>query len=270
MTARVVVFGAINIDTVSRVEHLPRPGETVLARSTELRPGGKGGNAAAAAAAAGARSALVGAIGDDGQRYARHLRAAGVDDSGVVRRGDVLTGSANIVVDDAAENTIVVSEGANGTVSAAQLDTIRLTGDDTLLLQFELRAAEIEQAAALARDVGARLIVNPSPWRDDLRHVTASADIVIVNELEAAAMGDLVAAERVCRTLGAGGARWGGLTVPAPRITPVDTTGAGDAFAGTLAAALATGADAEAALRAAVGAASDACLQPGAQRWCSV
>lgn len=270
MTARVVVFGAINIDVVSRVEHLPRPGETVLARSTELRPGGKGGNAAAAAAAAGARTALVGAVGDDGARYTRHLRAVGVDASVVAVRGDVLTGSASIVVDDSAENTIVVTEGANGAVSATQLDAVRLTDADTLLLQFELRATEIERAAVHARDVGARLIVNPSPWRDDLRHVTAMADIVIVNELEAAALGDLVPKERICRTLGADGAQWGDLAVPAPRIDPVDTTGAGDAFAGALAAALTTGAAAEAALRAAVGAASAACLLPGAQRWSSV
>jgi ribokinase len=123
----------------------------------------------------------------------------------------------------------------------------------------------VRAALELARRRGAVGMLNPSPWREDIADLIDLADIVVVNEAEAAQLG--LDDDRVVRTLGADGARWGDVRVSAPKIEAVDTTGAGDAFTGTLAASLAQGLDRAAALSAAVTAASEACLEPGAQRW---
>lgn len=270
MMGRVIVVGSLNIDTVLRVARHPRPGETVHALGAQSVPGGKGGNQAAAAADAGAETVFVGAVGDDGARYLRHLQAGGVDVSGVQRCTDIGTGAASVVVDDRGENSIIVLEGANGRVRAAQLDALDLCEGDVVSLQFELPDAVNAEVAARASRRGATVLINPSPWRESRTDVLALADVVIVNEIEAEQLGDVVSADALCITAGAAGARWGGLAAAAPRIEPVDTTGAGDRFAGTLAAMLARGSTRQEALERAVAAASEACLRHGAQQWRSV
>lgn len=270
MTGRVIVVGSLNIDTVLEVEHHPRLGETIHTRSSRTMPGGKGGNQAAAAARAGASVTLVGALGADGGRYRRHLEACGVDTGLIAQRDDPASGSAIVIVDDNGENSIIVSEGANACVSEADLAAITFRPGDVASLQYELPASIVLECARRASAVGATVLVNPSPWRDGQNEVLALADVIVVNELEACELGDATMNPAVCLTRGSKGARWDGLSMSAPRIVPVDTTGAGDAFAGTLASGLAAGLGRERALMNAVSAASSACLLPGAQQWCSV
>lgn len=264
---RVFVVGSINVDTVIRVKAHPRPGETVHASGQVTAPGGKGGNQAAAAARAGAPTLMVGRIGSDapGRTYVEHLSALGVD-CALVSEAETATGQATVMVDDAGENSIIVLEGANGAVTLADIEAMapRLRAGDVLSTQYELPAPIVEAALKAARAAGAYSILNPSPWADR-PELIALADLVVVNELEAEQLG--LAGEGVCLTLGADGARWGTVAVTAPRITPVDTTGAGDAFTGTLAAGIAAGTDRQQMLAAAVAAASDACLLPNAQDW---
>ncbi|MDZ8201192.1 PfkB family carbohydrate kinase [Microbacterium sp. SSW1-59] len=264
---RVVVVGSLNLDTVLEVERIPSPGETVPSRGGAFMPGGKGGNQAAAAAAAGASTRIVAAVGADGERYLRHLAAAGVDTSAVTRLPDSPTGAATVIVDAAGENVIVVTEGANGRVPSARVAAEEWTAADVVLVQFEIPAEVVRAAAERARATGATLVVNPSPWRDDLSDVLAQAHVVIVNEHERRQLGEDVADDRVCTTLGGEGARWGSHTATPQPITPIDTAGAGDAFAGTLAAALVRGLSRGEALQHAVDAATAACLRRGAQQW---
>ena len=269
MNGRVIIIGSLNIDTVLEVDSHPRVGETIHAIMATTMPGGKGGNQATAAATAGASVVMVGAVGADGDRYLRHLALCGVDTrlTAVVPGA---SGAATVIVNARGDNSIIVSEGSNAHVDLSQLERITLTSSDVVSLQFELPRGVVRGAAQWASDAGATLIVNPSPWRRDVDDVLRLADVIVVNELEAAQLGDDALAEKVCITRGPAGAVWGGLSVPAPKIEPVDTTGAGDAFTGTLAALLAQGVEREPALQDAVEAASGACLSSGAQAWRSL
>ncbi|WP_171814491.1 PfkB family carbohydrate kinase [Arthrobacter dokdonensis] len=266
-TGRVFVVGSINVDTVIRVKAHPRPGESVHARGQVTAPGGKGGNQAAAAARAGAPTQMLGRIGSDalGRTYRAHLDMIGVDTTLVAASaGD--TGQATIMVDDAGENSIIVLEGANGTVTEHDIALMAplMRAGDVLTTQYELPTPIVKAALQAARAAGAFTILNPSPWRDNPELIEL-ADLVVVNTLEAEHLGRT--GDGICLTLGAGGACWDNVHVPAPKITPVDTTGAGDAFTGTLAAGIAAGTDKRVLLGRAVAAASDVCLRPNAQDW---
>ncbi|WP_030485065.1 ribokinase [Nocardioides aequoreus] len=264
--SRVVVLGSLNVDLVTRVPQHPSPGETVLGEGLRRLAGGKGANQAMAAARAGASVTMVGAVGDDegGRAYAARLAAAGVD-TGALSVVDEPTGTALIVVDDTGENSIVVVAGANATVTADALPD--LGPGDVLLVQLEVPLDTVADACSRARGQGARVVLNTAPYADLPDDVLALADPVVANEHEAARLamtsgtpGSLLV------TLGADGARWGDLALPAERVDDVvDTTGAGDAFCGALAAALADGADDEAALRAALAAGARAVRHEGAQ-----
>lgn len=268
--SRVVVLGSLNVDLVTTVTRHPRPGETVLGEGLERLAGGKGANQAMAAAAAGARVVMVGAVGDDdgGRAYAARLRAAGVQTAQLRQVGDAPTGTALIAVDPAGENTIVVVPGANATLSAdgveASLGELDLATDDVLLVQLEVPLGVVAAACRHAATRGARVVLNIAPYADLPGDVLELADPVVANEHEAAALdeepGSLVV------TLGAQGARWGDQHVAAEPVgRVVDTTGAGDAFCGALAAALARGEDRERALTAAARAGAAACEHHGAQ-----
>ncbi|MEY8015452.1 ribokinase [Mycobacterium servetii] len=241
--ARVCVVGSVNMDLTFGVEALPRPGETVLASSSSHAPGGKGGNQAVAAARAGAQVQFVGALGEDaaaGQLRA-HLTANGVGLDGTVAVPGP-SGTAIIVVDTGAENTIVVAPGANGRLSPSD-ETVRtvISDCDVLLTQLEIPVATALGAARAARSAGSVVLVNASPaGRDDgaLAELAELADVVIVNEDEERQW--RWRPDHLVTTLGARGARYAGtdgeFTVPAPAVDAVDTTGAGDVFAGVLAA----------------------------------
>ena len=240
---RVCVVGSVNMDLTFDVDTLPRAGQTVLASSLTYAPGGKGGNQAVAAARAGARVQFVGAVGDDAaaEVLRAHLRDNGVGLDGTVTVPGP-SGTAVIVVDAGAENTIVVAPAANGrlTVAEAALRTI-IADCDVLLTQLEIPVATAAAAAREARAAGAVVMLNASPAGQDqgtLIELAALADIVIANQYEAH--------DWPCQpthfvvTLGARGARYigadGDFLVPAPAVAAVDTTGAGDVFAGVLAA----------------------------------
>lgn len=268
MTGQVVVVGSVNVDVVVDVRSLPAPGETVLGRSLRRLPGGKGANQAVAAAAAGAAVALVGAVGDDadGAACLAGLGARGIDVSGV-RLVARPTGTALVVVADDGENAIVVVPGANGAVTADDVRALPAGPGDVLLLQLEIPTPVVEAAVRHGAAAGARVVLNVAPAERLAADVLDLADPVLANEHEARALGSRPGSLVV--TLGERGARWerAGLVreVPAPRVAVRDTTGAGDTFAGALAAALARGAGDDEALAAAVAAAAESVTTPGAQ-----
>ena len=231
------------MDLTFGVDTLPRPGETVLASSLAYAPGGKGGNQGLAAARAGAQVQFVGAIGDDAaaERLRAHLRDNGVGLDGTVAVPGP-SGAAFIVVDAGAENTIVVAPGANGQLTLADAAVRAIVADcDVLLVQLEIPVATAVAAAREARAAGAVVMVNASPTGRDqgsLTELAALADVVIANESEAHEWP--WQPTHFVVTLGARGARYTGadgeFLVPAPAVAAVDTTGAGDVFAGVLAA----------------------------------
>jgi ribokinase len=269
MAARVCVVGSVNADLTFTVDALPRPGQTVLASSLLSSPGGKGGNQAVAAARAGASVQLVAALGSDAtaEQLRAHLSANDVGLDGVVSVAGP-SGTAVIVVDAAAENNIVVAPGANAKLSVDSADIQAVIADsDVVLLQLEIPIATAIAAARIARAAGATVIVNASPSGarpHDLLALSELADVVVVNEAEAREWHWPVA--HLVITRGRRGASYLGederFDVPAPRVTPVDTTGAGDVFAGVLAAGWPTGH--EVALRRACAAGALSTLVPGA------
>jgi ribokinase len=263
----VCVVGSLNVDLVTTVARHPRPGETVRGAGLEGLPGGKGANQALAAARAGARTLLCGRVGSDrvGESYRMGLTGRGVDCTGVQVIDGTPSGHALIAVDERGENTIIVIAGANGALRDVDRHTAAIAAADVLLLQLEIPLPSVLRAAELAVRHGVRVMLNPSPWSVPPAELLDVADPLVVNEHEAA---QLPAGVRsVCVTAGARGARWGELAVPAPAVDIVDTTGAGDAFAGTLATAIADGATQAEALRRAVDAGSEACGWQGAQGW---
>ena len=259
------MLGSLNVDVAVRTARHPAPGETVLGGDPETAFGGKGANQAVAAAAAGARVRMLGAVGGDteGEEYLRRLAGFGVDASGV-RRVPGPTGRAFVVVAEDGENTIVVSPGANSAVGDPELAALRPAEGDVLLLQLEIDPAVVAAAIGIARDAGARVVLNLSPSTALSSEVLALADPVVVNEGEAAALDG--APTELLVTRGARGSAWGAVEVPAEAVEEVvDTTGAGDAYCGALAAALAEGASREGAMRAASAAAAACVGRRGAQ-----
>lgn len=281
MCPDVVVVGSANLDVVLRVEAIPRPGETVLARDRELLPGGKGLNSAVAACRCGAATTFVAAVGsDDGAALLRdELQRAGVQAS-AVRQCAAPTGTAHVVVDGRGENAIVVDQGANALLldlDEAELELVRQSR--VLLCQLEVPLPTVLAAARAAQGL---VVLNAAPAQPLPQELTDAVDVLVVNEHEAllvAGAEDLDAAVRalldrvplVLVTLGARGvlvATAAGTTalpaVPARQV--LDTTGAGDTFCGAYAAARAAGLGDVAAAELAAAAASLSVEQPGASR----
>lgn len=270
----IVVFGSINVDIVVPLPHLPAPGETVLGADYRIVPGGKGANQALAARRAGASVTMVGAVGRDAfaEIALAGLRRAGVELRHVARC-DRPTGCATIAVNAAGENAIAVSPGANLAVTATQVPDALLGPDTVLVLQREVPMAENAAVIARARARGVRIVLSLAPAGPIDPARREDIDIVIANEHEASALGAETARgwrQALVVTRGAAGAtaylaEGGAIAVPALPIDPVDTTGAGDAFTGALAAGLDRRLDLEPALRRASAAAALACLDIGAQ-----
>jgi ribokinase len=262
----VCVVGSLNDDITLQVSALPAPGETILTAGRRRQfPGGKGANQAAAAAAFGARVAMVGAVGADepGERSVAALAAVGVDVSGV-RRHDLATGTAVVVVDADGENTIVVDPGANGTLTPAEVrDSVTSLAPAVVLAQLEVPLDAV--AAAVRASPGATVVLNPAPMPADpgpVRDLLSHVGVLVPNRGELGRLAgrpepgtpdavvdcvrslDLPGA--VVVTLGADGALCieGGsepVVVPGERVATVDASGAGDVFCGCLAAQLAAG-----------------------------
>ncbi|MGW8731766.1 ribokinase [Streptomyces sp. NPDC055808] len=251
-----LIVGSANADLVVGVDRRPAAGETVLGSDLAVHPGGKGANQAVAAARLGARTALLAKVGDDehGRLLRGSLRAAGVDTDGVLV-DQTPTGVALIVVDPSGDNSIVVSPGANARLAP---EDIRAAGAlfasaPVVSVQLEIPLATVAEVARCLAP-GARLVLNPSPPAPLPDAVLAACDPLIVNEHEARFMlGDsagetpedwapallALGPRSVVVTLGAAGALVAGpdgtRRVPSPRVDPVDTTGAGDAFTAALA-----------------------------------
>ena len=281
----ITVFGSINLDFVVALPRLAGPGETVSGPDHQTFPGGKGANQALAARRAGAEVKMIGAVGRDAfaSLALANLKEAGVDLSGV-HKTDSTTGIAFIGVDPSGENQIIVASGANKRMRAAWLEG-KLAAGDMLLMQGEVPGAEVGAAIEIARKAGTRVMWNPAPIPKDVdAGLVFSTDILVVNEGEAAAIGRqlelpcdpagfagaLAIGNRiVVVTLGGSGvlARTAAETfqVSPPVVEVTDTTGAGDAFCGALAAALDRDAPLERAILEGVAAGSLACMATGAQ-----
>lgn len=275
MSGRVLVLGSLNVDVVTRVHRHPAPGETVLGDGLQRFAGGKGGNQAVAASAAGARVAFAGAVGSDdaGAAYRRRLADLGIDVAALVTV-DGPSGHALVQVDEGGENSIVVIPGANAAVndaegSPAMRAVAELAPGDVLLMQLEVPLTTVAAAARLAAQRGARVVINAAPFAELPAETIAVADPLIVNESEAALLARSgVRPGSLLVTAGSGGSTWGEIHVPAEVVAPDhvrDTTGAGDAYCGAFAAALARGAGAEEAMRAASHAGAEAVRRIGAQ-----
>lgn len=272
----ITVVGSINMDLVTTADRLPAPGETVSGNSFAAIPGGKGGNQALAAARAGAPAvavAMIGAVGSDS--FAGELLASldgGNVSSNLMRRVPGPSGIAQIAVDAAAENTIIVVPGANGTVTEfGDEDRAAITGASMVMMQLEIPLAGVIAAARSAAAAGVPVLLNPSPVRDLPVELLETITILVVNEGEAEALGQTAMATvpNVVTTLGPDGAHYRGpdgasMKIAAPRVAAIDTTGAGDAFTGTLAVAWAEGLPPAAALRRACAAGALATTVRGA------
>jgi ribokinase len=285
MSGTVLVVGSINVDLVVTLARLPEPGETVTGGEFARHGGGKGANQAVAAARAGARVRFVGAVGDDdlGAAAVDALADEGVETGAIARLDGTATGVALITVDAEGRNQIAVASGANARVGAAMVEAALadepLGPGDVVLLGFEVPDEAVVAGARAAAAAGARAILNPAPARD-LPDGAREGLLLTPNGLEAATLSGetepAAAARALARrtgapvlvTLGADGALLvdhGCVEIAAPEVEVVDTTGAGDALNGTLAAGLAGGRDLEAAARAAVEAASASVQRPGAR-----
>jgi len=279
----VVVLGSLNTDFVLAVPHLPRPGETVAGGSLATHPGGKGANQAVAAAKLGAAVTMVGRVGDDsfGRGLRRSLMDAGVDVRRVEADPAAASGAALILVDPQADNAIAIAPGANAQVGQGDVERALsvLSAGDLLVLQLEIPLAAVEHAARQAQRGGARVLLNAAPAAPLSDDLLRTVDVLIVNEDEAASISGLAGeqagrelrrrgASAVITTRGSQGVVVEGerrIGLPAHEVTAVDTTAAGDAFVGGLAAALAAGANLVTGARLGSAVAAAAVTRHGAQ-----
>ncbi len=263
---RIAVVGSANVDLTTFTDRFPRPGETIFAREFHLGFGGKGANQAFAARLCGADVSMVARVGDDlfGPATLENFRSAGIDTSHVRMTASVSSGVAPIFVDTSGQNRILVVKGANDRLSAADIDAAAdvLTAADFIILQLEIPLETVYYTLRFARRHNVPTILNPAPGQTLDASEWVNADYLIPNETEAEALtGRPVeniedaracarrllddGVQRVIITLGANGALYAAGDaidhIPSFPVTAIDTTGAGDAFIGSLACFLARG-----------------------------
>ena len=271
--ARVAVVGSFNYDLVAKTPRIPVKGETILGGPFFMGPGGKGANQAVAAARLGAAVDMVVKLGQDlfGDQAVENLAREGVGSDFVIRTDQSHTGTALIMVDAEGENIIVVAAGANNLLKPEDLERAwpAITGADALLVQLEVPMETVERAMQMAHDAGVRVLLNPAPGRELDPNWFRWVDVLTPNETETQLITGMpvtdvetataaahkllgLGAGAVVVTMGATGAlvvtSGGAELVPGFKVEVVDTTGAGDAFSGALAVALAEGADLAAAV----------------------
>ncbi len=282
----IAVVGSCNLDLVVNVEQIPKVGQTILGGDLSRIPGGKGANQAVAAARLGYRSAMIGRIGDDGNgEFLRQgLDNDGVDTSALLITDGIPSGIAMITVQRDGDNSIVVSPGANAHLSPDDImNASRISDATTVLAQAEI---PIEAVLAAARNTTGSFIWNPAPAPDEIAplELLDLVDVLVPNQTELALLagtGPIDSVEKaitaaqtlpcasVVVTLGAAGAvvvvQNETAHVPAPTVTPVDTTGAGDAFCAALAGGISQGQDLVTATHEAVRVGAATTLVAGAQ-----
>lgn len=280
----IAVLGSANMDFVTRQQRLPKPGETIFGREFEQVPGGKGLNQAIAAARAGGSVAFLGRVGHDdmGAGLTRLLEEEGIDVGRLTPDPKRPTGIAQVSVLDDGDNAIVVISGANDSDEWDAEDEALLSASSALVTQLERPAHLVRIALASARRSGVITILTPAPVSAEATQLLPLVDILLLNEHEASELAQTddgaVAAARlseICRlvVLTRGSASTlvasAGAVVheqPVRQTTVVDTTGAGDCFAGTLVARLVMGDALEDALGSATVAASLSVSRAGASR----
>jgi ribokinase len=252
--SRILVVGSLNADLVVRVPRFPQPGETISGDDLQVIPGGKGANQAVAAARLGAQVAMLGRVGKDnfGDFLLDNLKSNNVD-SQLIQRDEASTGTAIIAVDASGQNNIILSAGANGKVSPADIESASFLNHSLLLLQLEIPTLTVLRAAQRAKENDVRVILNPAPAKEIPYELIALADFIIPNETELSLLSgmdvnDITSAEKAARVLLKRGAKHvivtlgskGALLISGTQATHVDTyqvkvvdtTAAGDAFIG--------------------------------------
>ncbi|MFD4422275.1 ribokinase [Agromyces sp. NPDC058484] len=272
----VCVVGSVNLDVMVRLERLPEPGETLLGQPLGRFPGGKGFNQAVAARRAGAPTRFCGAVGadPDGAWLRGIAQAAGIDDRHLHDVPDAPTGLAQVFALPGGGNSIVVSPGANGSLGPG-IAAAAVEGAAVALVQLEISVEAAGAALSAGRRSGALTILNAAPASSAALELLGEVDVLVVNESEERSLGGVEGlldsgAGAVVVTLGEAGARLhrpgaAATRIPAFAVDAVDTTGAGDAFCGALAAELAKGLGLETAVRRASAAGAIVATAVGAQ-----
>ena len=262
MMNRVTVLGSINLDTTIRMKRLPQPGETVHSHELFSSGGGKGANQAIAAQRSNAKTYFIGAVGNDdaGKMLLELLSQDGVDTLGIRTLENERTGTAIVMVDDSAENSIIIYSGANMKIQLNKVAKSTIKQSDFLLSQFEINTNVIVEAFQLARDASVKTVLNPAPASSAIsKELLNNTDIFIPNKSEAEiitgikieSMEDLKKAGKIIQqygielviiTLGEKGSYFlhdnGEGIVAAQVVKAVDTTAAGDTFIGALSSVL--------------------------------
>ncbi|TDW64101.1 ribokinase [Curtobacterium sp. PhB25] len=271
MTQTIVIVGSLNADLVVRTERFPKPGETLHGSDLAILPGGKSANQAVAAGRLGGTVRMIGAVGDDGNGALLRdsVAAAGADTTHVAVREGVATGTAVITVDGAGENTIVISAGANGTLTPDDVPADAFDDAGVLGLCLEVSIDVVLAAARAAHAAGVTVLTNLSPFGDVPAELLELTDVLLVNEHEAESLGEHGVARSIVTRGGSGCVVHDGeadpVSIDAVRVEPVDTTGCGDAFMGSVALRLAAGDSLVDAARFAVGVGAYAATKAGAQ-----
>jgi len=262
----IVVVGSLHMDLTIKARTIPRLGETVLGDEFKMSPGGKGANQAAAAAKLGANVTLIGRVGSEafGTDLVRNARQNRINTKFIVQDKETQTGLALIIVDQKGNNIIAVFPGADLRCSKEDINRAYsvIKSADILLAQLETSFPVVQHAIQKAFQNGVKVILNPSPAHILPKDVLRKVYILTPNESEAEILGgtsitDLSSARRaiteilkkgaqnIVLTLGKEGALVGTkgkiVHLKSPRVNPVDTTGAGDAFCGALAVAISSG-----------------------------
>ncbi|MBI4673081.1 MAG: ribokinase [Chloroflexi bacterium] len=287
----ILVVGSLNMDLIVRTPRLPAPGETILGTTFTTAPGGKGANQALAAARLGAPVKMIGRVGADdfGKTLRTNLNAVGVDTQYVTLDAEAATGIASIWVDEHGQNSIIVAPGANGRVARSDIDAAASAFRDArvVVAQLEVPLDAVHYCFQIARKNNCLVILNPAPAQPLTRKILELVEVVVPNETETTQLTGIpvqdfesaqnaanvlkqMGARRVLVTLGDKGALFLDSDAPAQHIPPfavqaVDTTAAGDAFVGALAAALARDKDWTTSLREASAAGALAATKLGAQ-----